>query len=80
MIGGFRIIEDASLTEAGDPITVCRSWLERLLSWPWCPWHSTKIVIPQVPRKDAIINHLEGYMIMHPELADRLRRAIGEQR
>ena len=77
-IKGHRIIEDPNLTE---PKEIPRTTKERLFSLPWKPWRKTKTI--QIPKQEAYIIDNEmiggGCIIMHPSLADRLRKELKER-
>jgi hypothetical protein len=70
-----QIIVDESLTEAGEPLTVNRTWKERLFTLPWNPLRKTKTVIPQVP-STQIYGMPDGKWVMHPEMFRRLEVEI----
>lgn len=69
MVSGICIIEDKNCTE---PREVKLSVKERLLSWPWRPWKSFKIV--QVP--SPVIHQFDNKFIMHPQTAANLRKHL----
>jgi hypothetical protein len=72
-LAGFRVIESPYLTQPGDPVTVRRTWRERLLSLPWRPFVATRVVIPQVPYRGFV--RLNAHTIaMHPETLRELRK------
>jgi hypothetical protein len=72
-IHGMRIVEDVNLTEAGAPITVRRTWRERLGTRPWRPLQATKTIVPQVPYRGAL--KLDAHtLVMHPAMVQELRR------
>ncbi len=68
---GMRVQTSVWLTEPGDPVTLRRTWRERLFSWPWRPLIATRTVVPQVPKKGAI--SFAGQLLMHPETFRQLR-------
>lgn len=72
MIPPVRIIEDVNLTEDGPPITVHRTWRERLFSRPWRPFMRTKEVTPKVPYRGAL-KMPDGSLVMHPATAREFR-------
>lgn len=49
-----------------------RTWMERLLSWPWRPWRATKMVASWEPRRDVLCM-TDGSLVMHPEVAHLFR-------
>jgi len=58
-----------------------RSWKERLFTWPWQPWLSTKVitVIEHHPRQDIVIAPAStgGQMIVcHPSVEHVIRDRI----
>ena len=55
--------------------TVPRSWVERLTSWPWRPWRSTRTI--QVPSDDCYMMGRD-VMICHPEKAKQIRRMCAD--
>lgn len=65
-IQGVPVILCPWMTET---ITVSRSWRERLLSWPWRPWQSTRS--ERIP--SDVIYHMDGKMLMHPQLYFMMR-------
>ena len=71
-LSGIRIIESAYLTQDGEPITIRRTWRERLFSRPWTPQKATRVVIPQVPYEGAI-EIGRNTVVMHPAIVRRLR-------
>lgn len=66
----IRIIEEAHCTVSVEEIR-CRPWKERLFGWPWRPWIETKIVTVQQP--DPNVYMLNGYMVCHPTIAQRIK-------
>ena len=85
-LGGLQITESEWMTEPGPPVTVKRTWRERLFSgycpecnrdgWalPWAPWWPTRQVTgPQVPRKDVLV--FGGRIVGHPATIRRLMAA-----
>jgi hypothetical protein len=75
---GVRVYLTVSLTEAGEPMQVVRSWRERLLSWPWRPWIRCKTVTPQRPYRGAL--NMKGGLVMHPLTFMALKEATKEER
>jgi len=63
---GVRVTLSEYLTEAGEPVTVRRTWSQRLLSRPWRPWQATYTYTPQVPYRGALTLP-GGGLVMHPE-------------
>lgn len=47
------------------PSTVRRSWRERLLSWPWRPWITEKVVKSPIGPRDCI--RFGDTLVMGPE-------------
>lgn len=86
IIAGMQVRTSEFLTEAGTPYQVRRSWRERLtpiirLNFPkllvdWRPWQATRTVVPQVPRKEALM--IGGVVYIHPALLPELRRLAQE--
>jgi hypothetical protein len=72
---GMRIIQSVWMTEEGEPITVHRTWWERLLTWPWRPWVGSRIVIPQVPRRD-VVKMGNDTLMMHPATYQLLKEHL----
>lgn len=71
---GYRVVENISMTLAGEAHKEKRTWKERLFSLPWNPFKSHNITIPQIPSTEVIM--FENSMIMHPDIAEKLRIAI----
>lgn len=69
---GLRVVESAYLEEDGDPITVHRTWLERLFSRPWRPFVKTRTVVPRIPLRGAIRLNATT-IVMHPAIVNELR-------
>lgn len=70
------ILHDESLVIPGEPIKVKRTWVERLLFFPWRPWVREKTVYPMVPDPNYLIVDLAGQrpvLIAHPETAKLLK-------
>jgi hypothetical protein len=74
VFGGMPVVLSPWLTEAGDPVTVRRSWRERLFSRPWRPLVASRTFRPQVPKKGAVI--MAGKIFMHPEAAQLMRAGL----
>lgn len=68
----MRLIESLYLTESVER-TERRSWRERLLSWPWRPWHATKTVWVQVPSRKAV-RLSDRLLVVHPEFKKEIER------
>jgi len=66
----MKVVESPKHADAV-PVTVRRTWEERLLSWPWQPWVGTKGVMMEVPRAPKV--QAGGRILMHPETAAILR-------
>jgi len=71
---GYRVVENISMVVDGDPYYEKRSWKERLFSFPWNPFRSLNKIVPKVPSTEVIM--FENSMIMHPEIASKLRDAL----
>ena len=71
----MRIIENRYLTYRARRIAD-RSWRERLLSWPWRPCASRKVVVVDAPMLHTyyVMNHSD--VVCHPIAAQQLREAI----
>ncbi len=69
------IIESAWLM---DWKTVDRSWGERLFSKPWRPWRRAK-EISTPSRRIIQFGVPPTRLIMHPEMAAEVRRAVAER-
>lgn len=69
---GFRVVLSPSLTEPGEPVQVPRTWRERLFTWPWRPWRTTRTYVPQVPSSQAY--RVGDTLYLHPETWAALRR------
>jgi hypothetical protein len=78
ILNGMRIIANPLLTERVDRV-VRLTLKERLLSWPWRPWITTKTVIDIVP-SDKILKMPNGTLIVHPLTLSRLRNNINDSR
>jgi hypothetical protein len=62
---GLNVIQSEYLVEDGDPVTVRRSWRERLLTRPWRPWEATRTYRPKIPFRGAL--QLDARtVVMHP--------------
>jgi hypothetical protein len=71
---GQPVLISVNATEPGPAIKVRRSWRERCLTRPWRPWRSVRWHIPMIP---TCYQLPDGTLVMHPEYASELRRAIG---
>lgn len=69
---GFKVVENQSFTEAGEPYKVIRTFKERWFTMPWHPFKKTRMVTPQVPSKQ-IIKH-GNTLFMHPAVFLELKR------
>jgi hypothetical protein len=69
-----RLIESPYLTVAVS-FVVRRPWRERLFSRPWRPCQRTRTVIQQEPSRGAL-QLPNGDIVMHPEMARRLRESL----
>lgn len=71
---GIELRTSVHLTEDGPPVTVHRSWRERLvprvvcrfplLAVEWRPWVASYTFTPKVPRRDALM--VGGVLYVHP--------------
>lgn len=68
---GLKVVESVYLTEPGEPMSIPRTWKERLWSWPWRPWQATRIIIPQVPQRGGTI--IGDTIYMHPATVQQVR-------
>lgn len=75
MLDGTRVIMNVNLTEAGEPYTVRRSWLERLFSCPWQPFTATRTITPQVPMRGGY-ELTNGTLMMHPETFRQMKAML----
>ncbi len=67
---GMKVIESVWATQPGEPKTVQRTWKERLLTWPWRPWITTKVVPTHIPAAYRVGN----MWVVHPTIMNELRR------
>ena len=74
--GGKQIITSVYLTKTSDPLSVKRTWKERLFSRPWKPWQATKMITIQVPSDEVLV--MMDRIIMHPEMFRRLQTKLEE--
>lgn len=72
-ISGIEVIESHLMVKPGPPAQMKRTWRERLFSRPWTPRVKFKTYIPMVPRDD-IFKTPSGALIMHPAIAEKLRK------
>jgi hypothetical protein len=85
MIGGFEFRTSAWLTEDGPPVTVHRSWRERLiprvvcrfplLAVDWRPWVASVTTIPKVPSRKALV--VGNVIYVHPAMLASLHAGTG---
>ena len=76
-LSGYQIIEESHCTK-GEEYIVSRSWRERLFSWPWRPWATTKVVTVRVPDEKVYVLN-DSVIVCHPTIAAELRaRLFGE--
>jgi hypothetical protein len=74
MFRGMRVIESPYLEQDGEPVTVRRTWRERLFSRPWRPLVATRTVVPRVPYRGAM--RLDARtLVMHPQMLRELRKS-----
>lgn len=71
--GGLRVITSLFLEEDGEPVTVRRTWRERLLTRPWRPLLATRVVIPKVPYRGAVRLNATT-LVMHPATLRALQK------
>ena len=75
LISGYQMIESIYLTK---PKKVERLWKERIFSWPWKPWRSTKII--QVPSEKILIMEKTEFsprcIVAHPVIMGQVKEAI----
>ncbi len=71
---GMRVIESLYLEQDGEPVTVRRSWKERLFSRPWKPFQRMRTVIPRVPYR-GVVKLNANTLVMHPAMVAELARA-----
>lgn len=75
----YMIIENENMTVPGNPIKIDRTWSERLFSFPWNPFRTTKWITPREPSKEVIIGP-GGAMVMHPQTAHAFLAEIDARR
>lgn len=83
-MNGMEIRTSLYLTEDGPPVTVHRSWRERLvprvvcrfplLAVDWRPWVASTTTIQQVPRRDALM--VGGVIYVHPAILRTLTEQL----
>lgn len=73
---GMKIITNPNLVVPGPPVTRRRTWKERLFSRPWRPWKTMVTEATWVP--DRKIYHGMGALIVHPAVAEELRRFLDD--
>ena len=74
---GMQLLESAYMTVTKET-TVKRSWRERLLSRPWRPWKTTKIVVSQEP--DPNLYRIGRTQIVgHPATIAKLKKKRAEK-
>jgi len=73
---GKEIITSLHMTKTSDPFSVKRTWRERLFSWPWRPWQTTKMITKQIPSDEVYV--FEDRMMMHPETLRQLQAELKE--
>lgn len=74
----IKIIESLRMVKDGPPITIPRTWKERLFTLPWRPLQTTKIVITKIP-SDEVFVLLDGTYVCHPEVAKQIRKHFKER-
>lgn len=70
---GVPVITSRYLT-ISTTVEVERTWRERLFSWPWRPWRSTRTVTIYKP--DPLIYETERGLVMHPAILEELRKRV----
>lgn len=74
---GLQIIESTNCVEfTGKMLSreVERSWKERLFSWPWKPWKSTKT--EHYPEAVPVMYRIGNRIVGHPSKIAELKTAI----
>lgn len=71
---GTSVVVMSSLYETVSK-QVNRTWRERLFTFPWTPWKSTKVVYRQVP---AIYKY-QGIIYCHPDRAAEANHILSLQ-
>ena len=77
LLSGYKIQTSSLMVVLGDVVQVPRTWRERLLTWPWKPWVSTK---PQQTFKpDPRFYVVNGdTIVMHPDMYARLLMEVNK--
>lgn len=78
LLSGFRVIEDNSMVEDGEPYKVKRTLKDRLFSRPWKPLKTQRTVVPKKPKRVALT--IGNTLIVHPEMAKEFRELIAKAR
>lgn len=76
-LNGLRIVENSNMTVLGKPYDVKRTWTERLFTWPWNPFKSSKTIVTHVPSNEVIQG--DGVLIMHPEIAKVFKESMNNE-
>lgn len=71
---GLRVALNPQMVVPGDPVQIRRTWGERLLSWPWRPWVSTKWVPTFKPSSDVF--RAGDTLVMHPDTWCRVQACL----
>jgi hypothetical protein len=75
---GLHVMESVHLTQTEER-EVKRSWRERLLSWPWCPWRSHKTISVEVP--DPNFYMIGGHTVVcHPAMRLKIEHELNALR
>ncbi len=84
LMHGYEIRTSLYLTEDGPPVTVHRSWRERLvphiicrfplLAVDWRPWVASVTTVPKVPRRNGVI--IDGVLYLHPAMLQTLTQQL----
>lgn len=75
LLSGYRIQTSSLMVILGDVVQVPRTWRERLLTWPWKPWVSTKP--HQTFKPDPRFYVVNGdTIVMHPDMYARLLAGV----
>lgn len=74
---GMRVIEDVNLVTA-QPLVVNLTWRQRLFSWPWRPWESTKVVVQYVPDQRVYAKD-DSTIVCHPVIAQKIKEVLKVQ-
>jgi hypothetical protein len=73
---GYRLVESPFCTVSEERL-VKRSWKERLFTWPWRPWKSTKVVEVSVPDPNYYI--VDDQVVGHPVTIAKLMEIVHER-